>query len=476
VAPSQWCRGRSSSHVLACFAQVSKSLTSLKTKKDTNGTIMLEGDVACFNACFKMNPDEREKATLTELRFAIREARRIRKVVPPLDVMMVVCRLHIHDCVQHGKFTEAVDCLVPWTPPRGVDDDADASPGVSEAKPQFSAMLVGCCDNQELQCILAQEMLKAFYCNATSNLFAAPTEGLPGLPADFALAVVHAYVKMESVDDSEASSLLQLPGPVVAAIDDIMKSCRAIIALTNPCPGFLGTTYTDVKDVFGDDVGNPSPEQALLVLAARKNNQWKKRIVSFWSDASDDSAAAPGYQKHLKFWSTAKTFNKDDVAKVMSDIAVWSKSLRPRACDRLLETLVTVSKRLWADSGKELNEDDPVRLLVDELCKFSKDASIRSIRDMLLASSAQQARDAAIAAALEAMLNWHYDLQTVPDIVEKYEVVEDLKKPTDLITAMVNFRGFLAMTMAKLFVELKSRSPELERSFGAHLRVSSLTV
>jgi hypothetical protein len=242
-----------------------------------------------------------------------------------------------------------------------------------------------------------------------------------------------------------------------------MTSSRALLALTHPSPGYLGSSYNDVQTIFGEEAATTTENQTTLVSAARKSSQWKSRIVSFWTEASDDTAATPAFRKHLGFWSKATDFSKDDVAKVLADVNTWSQSLRKGACDGLIEVLCKVSKKAWADVAGEISADHAVRYLVDELSKFTKDPALRSIRVGLRASSAQQARDSALAAAVQAIDGWTYGLEDLADIMEKFEVVEDLPKQDAMVAMLSNFRGFLAKALAAKFSSIASRSADFDR-------------
>jgi hypothetical protein len=53
-------------------------------------------------------------------------------------------------------------------------------------------------------------------------------------------------------DDTVTEELIKLPKSLKDTADEVMKGARALVCLTDVCPGVLGTSYTDVSDLFSE--------------------------------------------------------------------------------------------------------------------------------------------------------------------------------------------------------------------------------
>ncbi len=421
--------------------------------------------MSCFEACWKLSPDMRPTLTLEVMRTALREMKKLRRVQPTIEVMCTLCRLFIEECIRLHKFPEAVKSLVPWFAEQDGDNSEIKVPEFCEKEPCFSVLTKMIGADESLQSTLAKEVADAFYSNNTLDLFAAPHEpdGSADPPSAFARALLDQYI------NSDDTSILGLPVAIVTVVDDILKSCRALITLTDPTPGVLGSSYGDTSDVFSEELGSPSLTQVTFASAARRSALWKSRIFSYWSEAGDDGSIAPEYARHLSRWTDADPgFAMDEVDRVLGDIEKWTKKLRPRACDVLLSALTRTVRQAWADLGSEISQgESPVRHLVMGLAKYTKDKSVLSIRSSLLSQAAQSARDGALARALGSLESWSTDLSLLPAILEDYRVVEDFEKHEALTQVMYNFRGFLAKRLLEWLPTVQGQSAENDRMLHA---------
>ncbi len=54
-------------------------------------------------------------------------------------------------------------------------------------------------------------------------------------------------------DDATTEALINLPQKLKDTADEVMKGARALVCLTHVCPRYLGTSYTDVSDLFSEE-------------------------------------------------------------------------------------------------------------------------------------------------------------------------------------------------------------------------------
>ena len=282
-----------------------------------------------------------------------------------------------------------------------------------------------------------------------------------GFPAQYAKAVIDQYLQLG--EDSER--LLTFPTPVIEAIDGVMKGARSILALTNPTPGYMGSSYSDVQDLFADDGGSVTEQQDLLVKAVNKSVEWKRRVMAYWSEAADDFAVVPAYNTHLDFWASSKSdvVVRAQVDQVLGDITTWSNKLRPGARDALIEVLVQWCKKQWASEQELLDVESPARVLIAGTCRLSKNTTVHEIQNTLTTKVAQAARDHALADFAQEIHAWVTNLDTLPQLYDKFKLVEQIPKPDDVINDCHNFRGFLCKRMLDIFSDASASKSDIDR-------------
>ena len=180
----------------------------------------------------------------------------------------------------------------------------------------------------------AQYMFSAFFSNELFDLFNEPTEGRSGLPADLVSAVLQEYY---AADEAGEHSMLSLPKPVVAACDQILRCCKALIAVADPTPGILGSRYQDVVDVFegSGEESSQTENEALLLRVLNKSHEWKARLSSFYDDAKDDDHIATQYQQLQDEWqASGQQPSQEHVRQTLKLVKVWSPKVRAGGCNR----------------------------------------------------------------------------------------------------------------------------------------------
>jgi hypothetical protein len=189
------------------------------------------------------------------------------------------------------------------------------------------------------------------------------------------------FSQASSKEEKDVELLLGLPPCIIEATDEVMKGARAIVALTCPTPGILGSSYQDAQDLFAQESATPTTAQLILRTAVLKHNAWKRKTLAFWAEASDDSILAPAYQKRQKEWGsvTASTLTAEMIAETFKDVTAWQKKLRPGALDDLMDDITAKAKSIWkdADSGVDTSL---LQGIVTNILKVRKDVSLNRNR------------------------------------------------------------------------------------------------
>ncbi len=233
----------------------------------------------------------------------------------------------------------------------------------------------------------------------------------------------------------------------------MMKGARAIVALTFPEPGCLGSSYQDCVDIFSEQQSCPTESQMTLRTAADKYTEWRRRIAVFWSEAADDCSVAPSYTARAEDWSVDAKVSTELVKATAADITSWKKKLRPGGCDTLIGKMIAFVKSAWAkvaEDGESDIDTDILRTCVEALAKICTDPTVASIRKSLLTKSAAAAKDSALAKFLDLVGNFRpdHDVNTLISLEEAVLIVEGIPKSTEMKQAMHNFRGFMCTCLA----------------------------
>ncbi len=161
-----------------------------RTDGNTNEANALEKDLSLFENAWRCTPENRERHSFQELLKNIKELKtslRIRDV--PIDLLMVLTKLYSQYCIKGHQFTVGVGVICTWMPWMSV--------AFSLESPSFGPLVNECAKLKDalMTAELIRNIQEAFYCNSTSELFSEPTEGKPGLPAEFAVAMLKHYTE-----------------------------------------------------------------------------------------------------------------------------------------------------------------------------------------------------------------------------------------------------------------------------------------
>jgi hypothetical protein len=294
--------------------------------KDTKAIAKLTVELELFDSCWRLAPNNRDSQTWIQLEADIKAVVKGKVTVPPV-VYIALCSKYTRQLFQKQKFQEAARAFRPWR-------RADDSPFRLDC-PMFSTV-AGSADCAESW---AQYTLASFFSNEVFDLFKEPTEGQPGLPAAVAAALLQELA--DAGEDAERS-LLDLPQPVVKALDEVLRCCKALLAVADPTPGLLGASYHDVVAVFEGSDKNEDPDceqsenEVLLSKVLNRSPEWKARLTSFYDDAKEDDHIARPYQGFQKQWAEEGLEPSSELIRGSLDLlTAWRSKLRTGACDRL---------------------------------------------------------------------------------------------------------------------------------------------
>ena len=377
---------------------------------------------------------------------------RARRVIVPVGVQMTLTCRFLQDLIKKERFAEVASSLRPWC--------LDTDPPYSDIAPRFSS-LIDLCTSQASQDEAANCLLEVYYGNAGIDLFAEPCEGKSGLPAMLASAILREYESL-SYDDSESEFLLCLPEPIVNAMDEIMKGCRAVVAVTYPEPGYLGSAYGDVQDLFGDRLSpsgcalfTKTANQDRLVPAVLKNKEWRSRIDTYWSDAKEDSAIAPTYNELCRGWSAYDFQDDAIVQKTFSVLPKWKERLRPQGCKQLIDG-ITQRVNTFADTQPldELSTWQQALLtkVVLETSPLTNDTNLHKLRGTLQERLAHVEKNEALDTLGHAMVSWNSDFQGLQEIASAIHTLSGEPLPQELVNKARGLRLQLCVQLVHLGV------------------------
>ena len=330
------------------------------------------------------------------------------------------------------------------------------TPSFDLGAPRFS-QLVHLATEGEGSTVLATEMVMSFFSDASADLFALPTEGKPGPPVECCKAFLKEYVQLETLTSESLAPLLALPAPVVAAVDEVMTACRATVAITHPQPGFLGSTFGDAEAIFGDCPKTVSEAQMTFRRAALKSSEWRRRVLTYWSEAAEDDSIAVDFGKQLQKWSKKGCeITADSVQNVTRQVQSWVKKVRPGGLDALLQAVAARVKEALQETSDTtvLAVDAPVRVLLDAVARYcKKDASLQTWQAQLQDKSVAEAQATALQNFHMLVGQWEKkDFETLDAIVAAHGLVDQSPKSPALCQEMFNFRGFLMGAVLEDFI------------------------
>ena len=211
-----------------------------------------------------------------------------------------------------------------------------------------------------------------FFGNAVCELFQEPIDkNDTGPPMTLAVHVLDQYSALEKHE----AVLLAMSEHAVAATDMALTASRAIIAVSSPVPGLLGSSYDDAVRAFHpsaqdmQDEGNTKVAQENydhLRTAANKNPHWRARLNAYLTTGLQDKSIAGKYHELVRELSSGDVgqIPLDKVEKAIESCQEWLPKLREGGCklvvDKLIEWLGSIEATVRSGSlqgdGKKILE------------------------------------------------------------------------------------------------------------------------
>lgn len=345
-----------------------RALEKAKRDKDTHRELYLSRNFEAFDACWRCSRDQCRKQSLAQLQADLQLLRQ-RGISAPVEVQACLTGKFCRSLIQKERYDQVAASMRPWTL-------ADDMP-FREESPQMAPVCGSLMDDTTAATLksVGQEIRQVFFCNEVYDLFKEPTEGLAGLPAKLATCILQEYGKLDADsiagDTAVTNPLLKLPTEIVDAMDEIFVCCKAVVALAEPAPGHLGSSYDDVMTIFapcgthrGSEDNMITESQALFSQAVLKSMEWKARLMSYWDEGKDDRTVAGAFQSLLKRWP-ADNFETCDPALVSAtaaQVAAWLQKLRAGSCARCSQSCPLDG--VWAFQGRNFD----TRLKLNVLC------------------------------------------------------------------------------------------------------------
>jgi len=111
---------------------------------------------------------------------------------------------------------------------------------------------------------------------------------------------------------------------------------RAVVAISDPCPGKYNSKANDVESLFADESSERlSQGQVALKRAVRKANEWRIRSESYAIVGKKDSDIAPAYKQWLARLGTNQ-FEFEETVELKANLIHWGKLARPGCTKDLL--------------------------------------------------------------------------------------------------------------------------------------------
>lgn len=242
----------------------------------------LEKEVVCAEYCLKLS--KADTLPLNVLQAAIEQVRKLCRV--PMNVLCVCSKKFCENLVAREMYAEAAKSMRVWSLPGET---------WTEQNPHLGALAPKCVEqpNLDLYCYT----FRACFCNdKVLALFAEPLDGKDlGAPYKLCEATLCEMEKVYALDDTLISVL---PDEFVSMSDEICKIARAVVAVSSPVPGYLGSSYKDARDILADSGEQGTEETDITVFTdamrtmISKNSGWRARVSSYWTLGQEDATVA----------------------------------------------------------------------------------------------------------------------------------------------------------------------------------------
>ncbi len=275
----------------------------------------LEEEIDLATACCKLAPKCRASDSVPNIQGNLAKVKGGSfKVTVPVEVYIDLTQKYVEALIQHEEFAEVATAIRIWL------DAGEEEAGFNEQSPAFSA-LVPLCESEEDLRLVAEAIESSFFSNSFLELFSEPVDD-QDLPKSLCMAVLQEESRIDNVDEAVIAAL---PDLLCERVECVHKVARAIIAVSDPVPGLLGSTYAEAADVFGE--GETEANVRAVRLAALKAPVWRSRIATYWTLGAEDAAIASAHQKLLKEL-VAEPLEVTLVNKAVAAATKWGKQVR----------------------------------------------------------------------------------------------------------------------------------------------------
>lgn len=244
----------------------------------------LEKEVVCAEYCLKLS--KADTLPLNVLQAAIEQVRKLCRVDVPMNVLCVCSKKFCENLVAREMYTEAAKSMRVWSL---------LGETWTEQNPHLGALAPKCVEQPNLD--LFCYTFRACFCNdKVLALFAEPLDGKDlGAPYKLCEATLCEMEKVYALDDTLISVL---PDEFASVSDEICKIARAVVAVSSPVPGYLGSSYKDARDILADSGEQGTEETDITVFTdamrtmISKNSGWRARVSSYWTLGQEDATVA----------------------------------------------------------------------------------------------------------------------------------------------------------------------------------------
>jgi hypothetical protein len=270
---------------------------------------------------------------------------------------------------------------------------------------------------------IASEVRKSFFANTTYELLAEPENEEAENEAImlYCDALLDEY---EEFPNDQPDFFEHIPQVVLGAFDEILKVCRAVVAVWNPNPGYKSSSYSDAFDVFSPDADfEKNDDMDTFVKIALKSKYINRKIMAYFSEAKDDDVIAAEYQGLVTAFESDKGVGATKVGEALRLIDEWRP---PRVREAGLNQLCTLLQgwivMQWSSGETSNNLFIDGKMICDACDMLSAvhpvlGNSVAHIRTALKSESKKAAQAKALSAAVDAMAGWTNDVAKLDESV-----------------------------------------------------------
>jgi hypothetical protein len=199
--------------------------------------------------------------------------------------------------------------------------------------------------NRCLPSVLIPILLSAAICEALRQV---------NLPFELCSQVLQDY---QDLTVKHSDVLMKFPDELCEGMDLVYQVCRAVVVVSSPVPGYLGSAYSDATAVFGNELAKPNiadddldeadnraaterlDNLDSIKTAALRNKTWAAKISAFWTLGMGDKAIEVDFNATLA--SLTSEPSASTVAKSLIKVKKFMGIVRVGGCQPLLDALHT---------------------------------------------------------------------------------------------------------------------------------------